>query len=451
MEIIGIRTEGLGDSSYLFVHDGVGVLVDPQRDVERFLAPLDDLGADLRFVLETHLHNDYVSGGREAARRTGAELVLPAAAAPAFRHTPAFHLEDLDGGPFTVRPIHTPGHTPEHTSYLVLIDGEPVAVFSGGSLLVGAAGRPDLLGPERADTLARLQYRSVHRLAALPDDVGLYPTHGAGSFCTATVASVTTSTIGQEKATNPVLAYPDEDSFVDGQLSGLVPYPRYYRHMGPANLYGPEPLPPIDVPELSPAELAAMDVEIVDTRPKAAYAAGHIPGSWGIEANEDFTTWAGWLLPYDAEIVFVVDDEQDPSELAVDLARIGFERIRGALRGMDAWIAEGRPVESHRTMTAREFLDEAGPDAQVLDVRAPNELDMGTLEGALHVFLPDLLDTIPEELDRTRPVYIGCTTGHRASAAAGLLAQAGYEPVVLVGASLLGVIMLQAQRAAAST
>ncbi len=449
MQVTTIRTPGLGDSTYILSHEGRALVVDPQRDSDRFLSVLADHDAELRFVLETHLHNDYVSGGRDLAARTGAELVLPAAAAPAFRHTPAFHMEDLDGGPLTIRPIHTPGHTPEHTSYLVLVEGRPVALFSGGSLLVGAAGRPDLLGPERADTLARLQYRSVHRLAALPDDVGLYPTHGAGSFCTATVAAVTTSTIGDEKATNPVLAYPDEDSFVEGQLSGLVPYPSYYRYMGPANLYGPEPLPEIDVPELTPSDLDTLDAEIVDVRPKADYAAGHIPGAWGIEANEDFTTWAGWLLPYDAEIVFVVGDDQDPRELAVDLARIGFERVRGALRGMDAWIAEGRPVESHRTMTAREFLDEAEPDAQVLDVRAPNELDMGVLEGARHIFLPELLEEIPDDLDPERPVYIGCTTGHRASAAAGLLLRAGYEPVVLVGASLLGVIMLQAQRATA--
>ena len=220
MQIHNVRTPGLGDNTYVLVHEGIGVVVDPQRDFDRFESILNETGAGLRFVLETHLHNDYISGGRDLARSAGGELVVPAGAAPVFRHRPAFHHEYLDGGPLVIRPIHTPGHTPEHTSYLVVIDEEPVALFSGGSLLVGSAGRPDLLGFDRADSLARLQYRSVNRLAELPESVGLYPTHGAGSFCTSSGAGALTSTIGQEKKTNPVLTYPDEDSFVAGQLSG---------------------------------------------------------------------------------------------------------------------------------------------------------------------------------------------------------------------------------------
>ena len=232
MNIRAIRTEGLGDSTYVLVHDGAAIVVDPQRDVDRFESILNETGAELRFVLETHLHNDYVSGGRDLAQRLGGELVLPSGAAPVFRHRPAFHHEDLNGGPVAIRPIHTPGHTPEHMSYLVVLDGKPTGVFSGGSLLVGSAGRTDLLGEDRADTLARLQYISVNRLAALPDEVGLYPTHGGGSFCTTSAAGKHTSSIGDEKKANPVLAHPDEDSFVNAQLTGLVPYPSYYRYMG---------------------------------------------------------------------------------------------------------------------------------------------------------------------------------------------------------------------------
>jgi glyoxylase-like metal-dependent hydrolase (beta-lactamase superfamily II) len=191
MDLVSFRTPGLGDQTYLLIHEGMGLLVDPQRDIDRFLAVAAERDVDLRFVLETHLHNDYVSGGEQAALRTGAELVLPAAAAAAYPHTPAFHNEEIKGSSgLTIRPIHTPGHTPEHTSYLVLVDGEPAALFSGGSLLVASAGRPDLLGPERARTLARLQYGSLHRLAGLPRDVGLYPTHGEGSFCTASGAGI---------------------------------------------------------------------------------------------------------------------------------------------------------------------------------------------------------------------------------------------------------------------
>ncbi|MGH3650201.1 MAG: MBL fold metallo-hydrolase, partial [Acidimicrobiia bacterium] len=236
MRIETIRTEGLGDSTHVLVRDGVGVVVDPQRDIDRFEVVLARIGADLRLVIETHLHNDYVSGGRDLARKTGAELVMPAGAAPVFGHRPAFHHEDIDLGSFAIRPIHTPGHTPEHASYLVIVEGKERAVFSGGSLLVGSAGRTDLLGDDRAETLARLQYGSVNRLADLPETVELYPTHGAGSFCTTTAAGNLTSTIGVERKTNRVLSYESEDAFVKGQLTGLVPYPSYYRHIGPLNL-----------------------------------------------------------------------------------------------------------------------------------------------------------------------------------------------------------------------
>ncbi len=433
MQVTTIRTPGLGDSTYVFTHDRFALVVDPQRDVERFLSVLAEQDAELRFVLETHLHNDYISGGRDLAARTGAELVLPAAAAPAFRHTPAFHLEDLDGGPFTVRPIHTPGHTPEHTSYLVLIDGEPVAVFSGGSLLVGAAGRPDLLGPERADTLARLQYRSVHRLAALPDDVGLYPTHGEGSFCTASGAGRHTSTIGQEKATNPVLIYPDEDSFVEAQLAVLQPYPRYYRHMGPANLYGPEPLPPADLPTLTTNKLADTDATLVDMRPRAAFAAGHIPGSLGVELRHDFGTWVGWLVEdIRTPLVLVAEPGQDVGEAAVQLHRIGFDRILGVFTDLDTWRAENRPWSTTPTASATEVVEAIGRGEQVVDVRAPVEWSAGHLPGTVHAYVPEFVDALPSGIDPSRPTWLLCATGYRAAIAAGLAERHGLRPTVLI-------------------
>ncbi|MER3420118.1 MAG: MBL fold metallo-hydrolase, partial [Chloroflexota bacterium] len=257
MNVIRIRTPELGDTSYLLTHNGMGILVDPQRDVDRFLKAAG-VGVRLRYVLETHLHNDYVSGGREAARRSGAELVLPAGAGVAFPHTPAFHLEEFGDGDLRVRPLHTPGHTPEHMSYLVLLDGQPAALFSGGSLLVGSAGRTDLLGPERAYQLAVLQYGSLQRLCRLPDAVALFPTHGEGSFCTTSHAGREASTIGLERRENPALAYPDAGSFAKGQLAGIGPFPRYYAFMGRINLLGPPPMPDLHVPELTPAQVRAL-------------------------------------------------------------------------------------------------------------------------------------------------------------------------------------------------
>ncbi|HSL25657.1 MAG TPA: rhodanese-like domain-containing protein [Acidimicrobiia bacterium] len=449
MEVRLLRTPGLGDNSYVLAEDGLGIVIDPQRDIDRFMTEAEALEVEVRYVLETHLHNDYLSGGRELARLTGADLVLPAGAGAAFAYVPAFHLEEFGEGRLRIRPLHTPGHTPEHTSYLVSIDGVPIAVFSGGSLLVGAAGRSDLLGPDRATQLARLQYGSVRRLADLPDRVSLYPTHGAGSFCSAGLAGPATSTIGDEKRTSPVLRHLDADQFVAAQLASLDPYPRYYAHMGPANLFGPTPMPSGTAPSLSADDVESLvgRVEIVDARPKQAYADGHLPKAWGIELNEDFVTWVGWLLPYDAPLVLVVDNDQDVGQAVTALARIGFDHVKGVFSGMDEWLASGRPVVSHTTITARGFLEGADPDPQVLDVRSAREWSDGHLEGSVHCYLPDLLDATPIELDPGRPVYVGCTTGHRASTAAGLLAGRGYRPVVMVGASLLGVLMLRQQRA----
>lgn len=425
-----IRTRGLGDSTYVAVHDGMALVVDPQRDIDRFEQVLDRLGAELRLVLETHLHNDYVSGSRALARRRGAELVMPAGAAPVFRHRPAFHHEDIDLGMLVVRPIHTPGHTPEHTSYLILVDGEAQAVFSGGSLLVGSAGRSDLLGEERAETLARLQFGSVRRLAQLPDATGLYPTHGAGSFCTTVAASRGTSTIGAERSTNPVLSYPDEDAFVAGQLSDLVPYPAYYSHMGAINLVG-RPEPDLEVPVI---DRVPEGVTVIDARPYERFAAGHLPGALGIELRDSFATWVGWLTEHDTPLVLVLDEDQDSTEASRQLARIGFDDVRGILR-------PGPDHDARFDIVDVKGLQEAiDQGAQVIDVRAPNEWEEGVIAGSTLSYLPDLAHATPGGLDRDRPVAVVCGSGFRAAAAAGILENRGYRPLVLAGASATDVI-----------
>ena len=418
MRITTIRTTGLGDATYLLAHDSAGLIVDPQRDIERFEQAVADAGVELTHVLETHLHNDYISGGRELAARTGADLVLPAAGGVAFNHVPAFHHEDLNGGPFTLRPVHTPGHTPEHMSYVVLIDDEPVAVFSGGSLLVGSAGRPDLLGIDRAEQLARLQYISVNRLARLPDDVGLYPTHGEGSFCTASSAGRSTSTIGMERRSNPVLQYPDADAFVEGQLGGLQPYPSYYAHMGPINLMGPEPLPDMGLPELDAAGLPD-DVALVDIRPRASMAAGHIPGALALEMSDRVGVWA--------------EPGQDVAEVARQFGRIGFDHVAGVVYDLAPWVAVNGGLASFETRTADDLFTALGGESppQVLDVRSPGDWEIGHLEGTVHRYTPDLRDGIPAELDASRDVWIVCATGFRAMAASTYLESAGFRPVVV--------------------
>jgi glyoxylase-like metal-dependent hydrolase (beta-lactamase superfamily II)/rhodanese-related sulfurtransferase len=436
MEVVPFRTPGLGDTSYLLTHDGTGVLVDPQRDIDRFLDAAAERDVALRFVVDTHLHNDYVSGAEQAALRTGAELVLPAAAAPAYPHTPAFHMEDIKGDKgLTLRPIHTPGHTPEHTSYLVLIDGEPVAVFSGGSMLVAAAGRPDLLGPERAGTLARLQYRSLHRLAELPRDVLLLPTHGEGSFCTVTGAGRHTSTIGEEIDTNPLLSLPSADEFAEELMGAPQPIPAFYQYMGPANVRGVPPMPAVDVPVLKAADLAGLpeETQVVDIRPRATMAAGFVPGSTGIELADDFGSWTGWLLPYGAPIALVAEPGQDVAAAVTQLAQIGIDGVVGVVTDLTGVQTASFQVADLGTVAelARR------PDAQVLDVRMPSEHEAVALPGAAWRFLPDLFtEGVPAELDPGRPVLVACGSGRRAAIAATALHRAGFTPVVLTGAGV---------------
>ena len=434
MNITTFVTPGLGDSTYLFEHDGVGILVDPQRDIDRFVEAA--AGLDTRFVLETHLHNDYVSGGRFVAAATGAELVLPASSGAAFDHRAAFHMEDLDGGSFAVRPIHTPGHTPEHVSYLVLVDGEAVALFSGGSLLVESAGRSDLLGMARAESLAKLQYGSVSRLSQLPDHVGLYPTHGAGSFCTSSVAETAASTIGAEKRSNPVLAHPTAASFVQEALTGLQPYPDYYAHMGPINLAGPEPMPVISAP------LIAIDhvpdgAHIIDIRPQADYAAGHLPGSYGLEFEDQMGVWAGWLVPFNDPIVLVANTNQDTTAATVQLARIGYDRVVGVVTDL----GDRDDLSTYRLASIADLRSELhGASPQVLDVRAPGDWDASTIPGSFLRYVPDLRTQLPEGLDPDQPVWVICGGGYRSQMAVRYLEAGGFEPIVVTGGGVAEVL-----------
>jgi glyoxylase-like metal-dependent hydrolase (beta-lactamase superfamily II)/rhodanese-related sulfurtransferase len=428
MEVLTFRTPGLGDQTYLLVHEGQGVLVDPQRDIDRFLDAAERSGATLRYVLDTHLHNDYVSGAEQAALRTGAELVLPAAAAPAYRHTPAFHLEDIGTDSLTVRPIHTPGHTPEHTSYLVLVEGEPVALFSGGSLLVASAGRPDLLGRERARTMARLQHASLHRLARLAPDLRLFPTHGQGSFCTASGAGRFTSTIGQELADNPLLAITDAEEFADRLLGSAMPIPAFYPHMGPTNTLGVAPMPRPEVPTLTLDDVPAR-ARLVDIRPRAVQAGGIVPGALAVEVGIDFGSWTGWLVPRGTPIVLVAEPAQDVTEPLTQLAQIGVDDVVGVVRDVPAKRATVG-FELAGLDRFRALLD--APDAQVLDVRMPTETTASTIPGSAVRFLPELFTLgIPARIDRARPVLVACGSGRRATIAAGLLADLGYRPIVL--------------------
>jgi len=438
MDVDLFVTPGLGDNSFLLVSGDEAAAIDPQRDVARFLEAATARGARIRYAIETHVHNDYVSGAAELRQGAGAEIVGPARAGFGYPFRPLDDGDELEIGDIRLEALATPGHTPEHTSYLLERDGSPVALFSGGSLIVGSAGRTDLLGPERTEELTRAQYRTMRRLRELSDAVALLPTHGAGSFCaTSPPGGERTSTLGEERRSNPALAELDEEAFIRQQLSGLVAFPDYYAHMAPINragppVYGEVPIPPPLTAERV-AHLLATGAWLVDARDGASFAAAHIPGSLNVPLEASFGSYVGWLVPFGSPIVLLVPDRDALVEAATQLFRIGYEHLEGHLeRGIQAWTAEGREVASYPTIDVRDLLEELarGDAGDVLDVRQRVEWDAGHLDGSRHMFVGDL----PDRFDRfgagTRSTVV-CASGYRSSMAASLLDGAGI-PVRLV-------------------
>jgi hydroxyacylglutathione hydrolase len=429
LTIVPIETPTLGDRSYL-VHDGeVAFVVDPQRDIDRVLDLLAEHDVRLTHVLETHIHNDYVTGGLALARATGAAYLVNGADEVAFERTPISDGDVVEvGHRMRITVLATPGHTFTHLSYALRdLDaasrtGTEVGVFSGGSLLFGATGRPDLLGPEHTHDLVRHQHASAHRLAdLLPDDAEVFPTHGFGSFCSATQSDATSSTIGRERETNPVLTQ-DEETYVRDLLAGLGAWPAYYAHMAPANAAGPS-APDLSPPERADATELRRRIEagewVVDLRNRTAFAAGHAPGTLNFGLDGGFATYLGWLVPWDTPITLLGASAEDVAEAQRELVRIGIDRPAAhATGGPEDWSTQ-TPV-SFATAT---FADLAQVrhhrDVVILDVRRTDEHEAAAITGAVNVPLHELwtrIDEVP-----TGEVWVHCAGGYRASVAASML------------------------------
>ncbi|MCM1967951.1 rhodanese-like domain-containing protein [Streptomyces sp. G1] len=430
-EIEVLTTASLGDTSYLLVSGDEAALVDPQRDSWGLVESCTSRGVRIRYVLETHVHNDYVSGALEVRAATGATVAGPARAAYAFDHLGLAEDDEIVFGDVTVRAMETPGHTVEHTSYLVFEDTRqaPTAVFTGGSLLVGNAGRTDLSGDDHTEELARAQFRTLRRLALLPDATRVLPTHGAGSSCAAgPVSGDRTTTVGAERRTNPALTSRDEEEFVSGRLAGLPPYPAYYHYMAPINRSGPEVFggPPAPRP-LTPAVvegLAGGGAQIVDGRDRRTFAAAHLPGSICDELDDRFASLVGEVVPFGTRLVLVLPEPAGDAarEAVLQLLRIGYENVAGYLAGgTDAWAAAGRPLRTFRTADASELVGRIA-GTWVLDVRP--ERPEGGIPGTLAVPLAELPRRIGE-LPRDRETWTVCGSGRRATIAASLLDRAG--------------------------
>lgn len=445
MHIESLLTRGLGDTSYLLASGGESLIVDPQRDVRPVLAAARARDLRVTRVLETHVHNDYVSGALELRAATGTVIAGPARARYAFPFEPLAEGDELSLGTLRIVAAETPGHTPEHLSYLVYEENaeEPTAVFTGGSLIVGSAGRTDLLGPEATLELTRAQRHSLNRLSTLPDPTLVLPTHGAGSFCSSSPpGEERTSTIGGERASNPALAdgQMDEETFVKRRLAGLLAYPSYYSYIAPINRAGPPVFGDVPVPRgLAPSQVAERieaGAWVVDGGERPAFAARHIPGSIAIELDDSFASYVGWIVPFGAPIVLVLPEDRPEHEAAVEAAtqlfRIGYEAIEGFLPGgVAAWVEAGRPVRSYPVASIDDLATAVGEGrARVLDVRQQIEWDAGHLDGSTHMFVGDVSRHI-EEVPRDREVWTVCASGHRAAMAASLLDRNGI-PVRLV-------------------
>jgi rhodanese-related sulfurtransferase/glyoxylase-like metal-dependent hydrolase (beta-lactamase superfamily II) len=432
-ELVTLVDEGLGNTSYLVdLGDRRALAVDPCRDLRAMRQALSAGQRRVAFAADTHLHADFLSGARQLASTDAASVLASAAGGREFDHTGLRDGDEVDLGGLRLRVLGTPGHTDEHLSFLLLDGDHPVGVFTGGSLLVGAVARTDLVDPARTEDLARAQYRSVQRLLELPDEVAVWPTHGAGSFCSAPAGAERTSTIGAERKRNPVARARDEDTFVADLIGSLGSYPPYFHRLGEANRRGPGLLPhKLDVASMTATEVAAAQAggaTIVDVRPVPSFAATHPAGALSIPLRPAFASWLGWLAAHDRPIVVVREPLQDLEEVLWQAAKIGYENIVGELAGgVDAWTAASLP-----TTTTELTQAQADPGMRVLDIRQEAEYREGHVPGALHVELGNLTDVVGQLPDV--PTVVMCGHGERAMGAASILSGSGLTHVsVLAG------------------
>lgn len=435
MTVIPFIHEGLGNSSYLVTFGGRdALLVDPDRNVERYFVAARDRGLRIVGALETHLHADFVSGANELAARQTVKVFVPGDAQAHFPHVPVHTREPLTLDGFQIEPIPSPGHTREHMSYVVRPPHGPALLFSGGSLIVGGAARTDLIAPDATEALTRQQYHTIQRaFSALPNGTELYPTHGGGSFCSIGSSDRRTSTLGEERNTNPLLAIADEAEFVRWFPSTFPAAPRYFSHMRAINQAGATVRSRISLPPpLRPSEFqAASDAGslVVDLRPAGEYSAEHIPGALSNPLRDAYATWLGWLVRLETPLLFVLGDESLSAAVDESLL-VGFERFAGWLDGgMAAWRSAGLPVSTTDFIDAPLARRAIVGGAAALDVRELDEFTAGHIEGALHIPLGVLQDRV-HLVPRDRPVVVYCGHGERASTAASLLERAGVGPIL---------------------
>ena len=430
----------LAHASYLVGSNGEAAVVDPQRDVDQYIDEARTRGLTIKYVIETHLHADFVSGHRELAARTGAEIVFGHRAGAEFPHLAVHDGDELRIGKVVLRALETPGHTPEGISWLVIdteVSNEPVSVLTGDTLFIGDVGRPDLVGSKgfTAEQMAGMLYDSLYtKLLVLPDQVEVYPAHGAGSACGRNISKETSSTIGEQRQTNYALRPMSRDEFITLMTSDLPDAPSYFSMDAEINRRGAGMLSDIQVPPLSPTDVNVRMQQgalVLDVRESTAFANGHVPGSLNVGLKGNYAPWSGSLIKPADQLIIIADGKDEIDEAVMRLARVGLENVVGYLDGgILAWNAAGLELETTPQISVAELyaqLNSDGRKLQVVDVRAPGEYDSGHLPGAKNVPLPELENRLQNELDPSQPTAVVCAGGYRSAAAASLLQRHGFK------------------------
>jgi hydroxyacylglutathione hydrolase len=436
----------LAHASYLIGSEDKAAVVDPQRDVDQYIQEADQQGLKIKYVIETHLHADFVSGHRELAARTGAEIVFGAKAGAQFPHRAVKDGDEIEVGKIRLRILETPGHTPESICILVIdteVSDQPQKVLTGDTLFIGDIGRPDLAGTKgyTPQIMAAKMYDSLHdKLLKLDDSVEVYPAHGAGSMCGRNMSKETSSTIGEQKRFNYALKPMAKEEFVAMMTTDLPDAPAYFSRDAEINRSGAMPLDALPRPAaLAPQEvckLAAMGHVVLDVRSAAEFGAGHVPGSINIGLGGQFAMWAGCLIPMTAPIVIVAESAEKVDEAVTRLARVGIESVEDYLSGgILAWSNAGLDLATVQQISVTELhgLIQTETELQIMDVRRPPEFQGGHVPRAITVPLANLRERAPSlGFDVTKLTAVICAGGYRSSAATSILQQLGFSNLLNV-------------------
>jgi hydroxyacylglutathione hydrolase len=435
----------LAHASYLIGSDGEAAVVDPQRDVDEYLAEAEAQGLQIKYVIETHLHADFVSGHQELAARTGAQIVFGEKANAAFPHRAVREGEEIKLGKVIVGFMETPGHTPEGICVLVTdteVSNEPQKILTGDTLFIGDVGRPDLAGGKgyTPQMMAEMMYESLHgKILKLPDEVEVYPAHGAGSMCGKNMSKETWSTIGEQRKFNYALKPMSKDEFVSMMTADLAEAPAYFPRDAEINRAGARDLSELSPPEaLTPQQVSELREQghvLLDVRSAAEFGAGHVPGSMNIGLGGQFAMWAGSLIPLTAAIVIIGDTAAQVDESVVRLARVGIEGVKGYLEGgVENWRRAGFPIDTIEQVSVNELKEKlASSDLQVVDVRRASEYDNGHVPRAFNAPLSSLSKHAAQlPFQKDKPTAVICAGGYRSSAAASMLEKFGFTNLLNV-------------------